>query len=188
MPWAGDWYLWCLFSLHHDVAYFDEPMVCYRDHDLSMTNQLTRTQALKCCEEEVAIQWAIKKKADLAGFARVSRDCLGAVSYVYAKSTARLRFGLPIPAMSMDQFEESLCRNASNERERKWVRSTMFAAIGDQHYWEGDIASAAKSYDAALAINPLQPKVIAKRTLTLLGGAGGFFRSSIRLLALGARR
>ncbi len=32
MPWCGDWYLWCVFALHYDVAYFAEPMVCYRKH------------------------------------------------------------------------------------------------------------------------------------------------------------
>src|SRR5688572_8994109 len=26
MPWAGDWYLWCLFALYYDVAYFAEAM------------------------------------------------------------------------------------------------------------------------------------------------------------------
>jgi len=188
MPWAGDWYLWCLFALHHDVAYFEEPMVCYRDHDLSMTNQLTRTQALACCEEEIEIQWDIKNRADKAGFAAMSGACLDAVSHVYATATARKRFGLPTPIMTVDQFEESLCRNTASERERKWLRSSVFAAMGSEYYWQGDIAAAARSYDAALAVNPLQPRVIAKRGLMLLGGAGGFFRNSLRSLALGARK
>jgi glycosyltransferase involved in cell wall biosynthesis len=42
MPWAGDWYLWCVFALYFDVGYFAEPMVCYREHDLSMTSSRTQ--------------------------------------------------------------------------------------------------------------------------------------------------
>src|SRR4051812_2463554 len=34
MPWACDWYLWSLYALHRDVAYFEEPMICYREHEL----------------------------------------------------------------------------------------------------------------------------------------------------------
>jgi glycosyltransferase involved in cell wall biosynthesis len=39
LPFAGDWYLWCAFALHYDVAYFAEPMVNYREHTESMTGQ-----------------------------------------------------------------------------------------------------------------------------------------------------
>src|SRR5262249_9321183 len=40
MVWAADWYLWCLFALSFDVAYFAEPMVSYREHDLSISSSL----------------------------------------------------------------------------------------------------------------------------------------------------
>src|SRR5712691_6861319 len=38
LPFSGDWYLWCHFSLHGDVGYLAEPMVHYRLHDANMTN------------------------------------------------------------------------------------------------------------------------------------------------------
>jgi len=32
LPHSGDWYLWCLFAMHFDVAYIAEPMVYRRIH------------------------------------------------------------------------------------------------------------------------------------------------------------
>ena len=32
---TGDWYLWSVFALFYDAGYFAEPMVCYRQHELS---------------------------------------------------------------------------------------------------------------------------------------------------------
>src|SRR5215469_1008235 len=48
MPWAHDWYLWCVFALLFDVGYFAEPMVCYRAHDSSITKTLMRENAEDC--------------------------------------------------------------------------------------------------------------------------------------------
>lgn len=62
MPWAGDWYLWCLFSLYSDVGYLAEPMVAYREHEQSMTSKLWRENVAACCEEDVKIPWAIRVK------------------------------------------------------------------------------------------------------------------------------
>lgn len=186
MPWAGDWYLWCLFALHTDVAYFCEPMVCYRDHGLSMTNQLTRTQAAVCCGEEIAIAWNIKKRADQAGLRAVSRACLRALCARYAKCAAATRFGLPSPVLSLDDVEESLRRNASSEQEKRWVRARTLAAMASQYYHQGDVASAKQFYEAAFRANPLLLGVIAKRALLSLGAAGDLLRGFIRFLALRA--
>jgi hypothetical protein len=185
MPWAGDWYLWSVFALHYDVAYFAEPMVCYREHELSMTNQLTRTEAAACCDEEISIPWDIKKRADEAQFVRVSRDCLRAVSELYAKCAATNRFGLGSPVMSLKRFEESLCHNCKNEGERNWVRARVFAEMGNELYWQGDVAAARQFYGAALRLRPLMPRVIAKRLLLSLGRPGSYFRGVIRSLASG---
>jgi glycosyltransferase involved in cell wall biosynthesis len=184
MPWAGDWYLWCLFALHYDVAYFAEPMVCYRQHGLSMTNQLTATKPAACCEEEIAIPWDIKRRADAAGFRNVSRNCLRAVALIYARHTASKRFGVPHPIVSLDEFEESLQRNTASEDERNFVRAHAFADMASRYYLQGDTASAKRFYEAAFKLNAWAPGVIVKRALLSLGAAGHLLRTMIRLVAL----
>jgi hypothetical protein len=184
MPWAGDWYLWCLFALDHDVAYFDEPMVCYRQHDLSMTTTLTLTKAMACCEEEIAICWEIKRRADRAGRRDVSREALRAVSEIYAKNAASTRFGLSSPLLTMQHVEDSLSRSTDSDAERTLVRARTLALMGSEHYWHGDRRAAARCYDAALRIDPLQPSVAVKRALITFGGAGDAFRGTVRSLAL----
>jgi glycosyltransferase involved in cell wall biosynthesis len=180
MPWAGDWYLWCLFAVYYDVAYFAEPMVCYRDHALSMTNHLTKQQAEACCEEELAIPWIIKQRADEAGFRGVSRECLRAVAEAYAEAVVSKRYGMSRVSMSLDQFEESLCQKTASERERTSVRAHVYARMGNEYYWQGNIASAKQFYQAALAKSPLMARVAAKRVLLSLGGPGNALRRLVR--------
>ena len=55
MPWAGDWYLWCVFALHTDVAYFAEPMVYYREHELSMTTSFMTQNLGACSADDLSI-------------------------------------------------------------------------------------------------------------------------------------
>ena len=114
--------LWCLFALHYEVAYFAEPMVCYRAHELSMTNKLWKEDVATCCEEDVRIPWAIKQESDAAGFRNVSRDCLDAVAHVYARAIATKRYGMSVPSLTFEQFEDSLCRNTASDSERERVQ------------------------------------------------------------------
>jgi glycosyltransferase involved in cell wall biosynthesis len=180
MPWAGDWYLWCLFALRFDVGYFAEPMVCYREHELSMTNKLWKEDIVACCEEDVAIPWAIKRKADEAGFRRVSRDCLSALCQIYAASIASKRYEMLRPALNLKQFEDSLCSNAANETERNFIRARVFAGIADGCYGRGELALAKQFYVASLRKDPRMPKVLAKWFLLSLGKSGDYVWSILR--------
>jgi glycosyltransferase involved in cell wall biosynthesis len=184
MPWANDWYMWCLFAFDYDVAYFDEPMVCYRQHGLSMTSQLTLSKAAACCEEEIRICWSFKHRADAAGRRELSREALQAVSEIYAKNAASVRFGRSSPILTVEQVEESLCHYTGVEAERQLVRARVFALMGSAHYWQGDLPAAAACYDAALSIDPFQPSVIAKRAMVSFGDAGTLFRVRLRSLSL----
>lgn len=179
MPWAGDWYLWCLFALHFDVAYFAEPMVCYRAHELSMTNKLWKEDVATCCEEDVRIPWTIKRKADVAGFHAVSRNCLDAVASVYALTIATKRYGMSKPSLTLGQFEESLCRNNTSERERDRVRSRVYAGVGNEYYWQGDIASAKNFFRLALKKDFWMGAVHVKRLLLSLGRPGEYLRKNV---------
>jgi glycosyltransferase involved in cell wall biosynthesis len=180
MPWAGDWYLWCLFALYHDVGYFAEPMVCYREHPLSMTNQLFDKNVEQCCEEDVFIPWAIKERADESGWREVSKDCLSALSFIYAKSIASKRYQMAKSFLSLEQFEHSLSRHRLDESERNWIRAQVYAGMGNEYYWAGDMASARQFYGKALEKRPWMVNILAKRLLLSLGKPGEFVGKCLR--------
>jgi hypothetical protein len=74
-------------------------MVCYRQHDLSMTTKLTRTKAMACCAEEIFV-------CGTSNRALIERVC----------RTSHAR-----------HVEESLCRNTDSEAERRLVRARVHA-------------------------------------------------------------
>ena len=174
MPWAGDWYLWCLFALYFDAGYFAEPMVCYREHELSMTNKLWNENVEGCCDEDVAIPWAIKRKADALGFDDISKACLEAVAEIYARSVVNERYQMARPALVLEQVENSLRSNCINEWERNWIRARVFAGMASRYYWRGECILAKQFYSDSLKMNPWMMKIHAKRLLLLLGGPGEF--------------
>jgi hypothetical protein len=183
LVWGGDWYLWCLFALYFDVGYFAEPMVCYREHDHSMTSILMQGNVEKCSAPDVAVPWMIRRKADEAGWRSVSRSCLGAAANEYARSIGSLmRYGTCKWSMTLEQFEESLRRNDANDQEKKLVRARVHAGIGDQYYWRGELALAKQFYLAGLRRDPWMPKVLGKCLLLLLGNQGAYLRRSFRAL------
>lgn len=75
MPYAGDWYLWCAFALHHDVAYLAEPMVNYRLHNSSMTNTLRGQDISILSRDLVALCWRIREKINATGHPSLQRHC-----------------------------------------------------------------------------------------------------------------
>jgi len=180
MPWAGDWYIWGLFALHYDVGYFAEPMVCYREHELSMTTQLWRENVLGCVEEDVAVPWAIKRKADAASFKEVSRDCLRAVARTYSDSILFARYSAKGPSLTLEQFEASLAQSPADESDRLWVRARIYEELGNAAYWRGDRAQARSYYRAARQKHAWMPGVMAKQLLLNLGWAGDWLRKRLK--------
>jgi glycosyltransferase involved in cell wall biosynthesis len=172
MPWAGDWYLWSLFALYHDVGFLSEAMVCYREHPLSMTKHLTDQQIDACSREEVSIPWAIKKLAAAAGFTHLKKTGAAAAANVYVRTIAYNRFKGSSAFMDMNRFEESLSENTQDEAERTWIRARVYAGIGNACYARGDRAAAKDYYDRALQKDPWMPKVRLKRMLLSSGRIG----------------
>jgi len=75
LPYSGDWYLWSLFAMHYDVAYFAEPMVNYRQHTLSMTSSLVNRDINICIANEITTLQRLEKKADAAGHTSLANLC-----------------------------------------------------------------------------------------------------------------
>lgn len=178
MPWCGDWYLWCLFAIHYDVGYLAEPMVCYRQHALSMTNTLWQKSAVACCEEETAVAWGVKRQADEAGALDVSKECLDAVGQVYARNIALKRPGVS-GSLTLEQFEESLHRNCTNEFERSRVRARVYAGMGNEYYWQAELPLAKEYYKRALKKDPWMLSIYVKRLLLSGGKRGDNLRKTI---------
>jgi hypothetical protein len=82
--------------------------------------------------------------------------------------------------MSLDQFEESLRCYTGDTREANFVRARVFAGMGNEYYWQGDLGSAERFYEAALRTDPLKVTVAAKRALLSLGRMGNLVRTVTR--------
>lgn len=176
MPWAGDWYLWCLFALYYDVGYFSEPMVCYREHELSMTQKLWSESGIACCEQDVGVIGEIKRRADESGFSNIARECLSSLAEVYARNISSKRYGMEEVSMKLDEFEESLCRWTNSDDERNWVRSRMYEFAGDRFFHEREFEKSMGYYRMALKGSWYNAKIWTKLLLQVFGGPGEYLR------------
>src|SRR5271166_7621 len=151
MGWVGDWYLWCLFALSYDVGYFAEPMVRYREHELSMTNTLTRKETVaNCSAADIAMFWLVRQRATELGLRETSKQCLAAVAQEYARQFMCKPYAQAASAMSLAEIEESLRRSTPSECERQLVRARLWASIGDKMCFKGDWRSARQYYFKSL--------------------------------------
>jgi hypothetical protein len=181
ISWGEDWYLWCVFALYFDVGYFAEPMVCYREHDLSMTSTLMQENPEICAANDLAMPWVVRQKALEAGCRRPSTIFLHAAADQYIRSVTSRRYQMSEWCISLGQFEESLCRNTPSETERNWVRARVYAGIGDEYYLQGELPLARRFYLAGLQKDLTMAKVVAKLFLLLLGSPGDQLRRGLRL-------
>jgi hypothetical protein len=180
MPWCGDWFLWCLFALHHDVAYLSEPMLCYREHhDLSMTSQLTTRKLDACATEEIAVPWTIREKALQAGYARVARECLIGAALAYSRTLASKRFRDSSRFMNFGLFEESLATHTESSVDRDFVRAHTLLGVGNEYYWQGEHELAKRFYGEALRENRWMMTARFKSMLLSLGKRGELVRKAI---------
>ena len=174
--WGGDWYLWCVFALFFDVAYFAEPMVCYRYHELSSSAFITSQRIENCVLADIAVPWMVKQKAEEAGLRRVYNTCLHAIANEYARHLTGKEYPSGTWDITLDQFEQSLCQNTQSETERSRIRARTYASVADRYYFRGDLASAKKFYWASLKEDPMISKVYAKLILLSLGKVGDAVR------------
>jgi len=179
MVWAADWYLWCLFAFSFDVGYFAEPMVGYRQHDLSISSSLTNQNLKLCAAADIAVPWLIRQKASESGLKMLSRECLHAVANEYARHGESKRYRDATSWMTLSDFEESLCRGTQDEMERNWIRARFYAARGDGLYTKGKLSAARSFYLAGLRKDPKMAKVYLKLIFSL-GKPGVFLRKLSR--------
>ena len=182
MPYAGDWYMWCIFALHYDVAYLAEPMVNYRLHPQTMTSQFTRERSRVFTTEGPAVLWRMKHAAELAGHAQVANKCEQRLIDRYANYLmAELWKGSPY-CMTFQEYEESLRQHAARPGERSRINARVYAWLGDEYYLRGDFAHALEFYGRALRQDAAMPKIWAKYALLASGKAGIGCREGLSVL------
>jgi hypothetical protein len=170
MPHAGDRYLWSLWALTYDVAYFAEPMVGYRLHDLNIMKSLKQSGLV--IADLLAWQTRIRKKAHEAGLGNLTSTWITNVSNLYGYSLLSERFQDSAHRMTFDSFEESLRLNAADLKEQKRVRGRVFACFADGCYSRGEFSETLSFYRRALRENPWMPKLWGKYALLKTGKLG----------------
>jgi glycosyltransferase involved in cell wall biosynthesis len=178
LPYAGDWYLWCVFALHCDVAYFAEPMVNYRLHDLSMTNQLSRRQRVA---DNLLVWWRLERLAKERGHLALVDKCQAFIAGQYAQCLVPQNGGY---SMSFEEFEASLQENVPGPSQGGRIRARVYARVADEYYRSERFGSALQYYGLGLQEDPTMLKVRAKRFLLRMGKAGIWVRRRF----LGSRR
>ena len=176
LPYAGDWYLWCAFALHREVAYLSEPMINYRIHQLSMTNHLTRPPRNA---DNLAVRWRIKCLAEAMGARGVVRECLKSIAEYYAYCLQN-HFALADEySMTLGEFERSLHENTRAPQEERRIQARVYASVGDGHYRRGEFHEALSSYALGLRFDKWMPMVWMKAALLRMGSAEMLVRQSL---------
>jgi glycosyltransferase involved in cell wall biosynthesis len=178
MPFAGDWYLWMLFSLHRDVGYLADPMVTYREHDLSMTTLLREQDTRICAEDDLRALWQIRFRAEESGHANLAvlaRDAVvDRASLLLVPGTSRsLR-----PAYTVSDFEAFVTANSTRRKDSLALRRLVYARSADRAFWGNDFAAAEVLYRLSLELHPCQIKVALQYALIVLGKPGLLLRKA----------
>jgi glycosyltransferase involved in cell wall biosynthesis len=178
LPYAGDWYLWSIFALHYDVAYFAEPLVSYRLHPLNITKRLTYREHLA---DNLNVISRIACLAQEAGCSKsIVRRWRKSVPNVYARWLASEIFQSGETSIATEEFEESLKQQATDAQEARIIRAEVYAGVGDRFYAKRDLPGALRFYRMAFDMDMWAPKVWAKIILMRLGKVGVFLRDNAR--------
>jgi glycosyltransferase involved in cell wall biosynthesis len=182
LPYTGDWYLWCHFSLYANVAYLAEPMVNYRLHDLNISHVLNKRTPEAIIAEGLKIRWRIRYLAEAARYREFVKFCKANIASDYAmRITRKLMDDWPY-GITSEEFESSLPEYCQSPSEVAYIRACVYASLGDHYYKSWDIQRALQYYRGALRQDPYHLPTMAKYTLLRSGKPGiGIMRAIIRL-------
>jgi len=173
LPFAGDWYLWSLFALHYDVAYFAEPMVNYREHAGSMTQALIDKDIRTLSSDDLEVRWRVRAQIEKAGQTQLLRQCDDALARDYAYFLAARSYrGVSAPPMSDQEFKASVAAHTDDAGVRSTMARKAFTALADECYARHEYRAAAPHYLRALRHNVTDFTLWMKLGLLCLGDAG----------------
>lgn len=184
LPYACDWYMWCVLALHYDVAYFSEVMACWRVHNESLTNAFKHEGSRVCIEDELDVLFRVAREAEVVGLPSIRRACDASIANraaraLKADAAGDMRSGL----LSELDLEKIFQRNPRETKDNENLQALFSIALGDAEFWRGENNKAAQSYWTALKLRPLWLKAWVKYLLLWLGSAGIGVRRFVALVA-----
>lgn len=179
LPFAGDWYLWCLFALHFDVGYVAEPMVNYRDHhQLSMTTTLKKKDVGILMRDSLNVLWRMKREAEKHHQGTVAKFCEKAIAYEYARFLTGTNY---IPyQMRLDECEQSIAHFSQFPGEANSILARVHLSTGDIRLGLKEQGEALRLYKLSLKHDSLLADAWLKYILLNMGGLGMWVRQRRR--------
>lgn len=178
LPHSGDWYLWCLFAMHFDVAYVAEPMVCRRIHGDNM-HKLYRDEATdRLYNNILAVPARIMEFAKMQNADEIAQACKKTLGIEFCHQIAAIDNWHP-KSITLDEFENALSRFSLNQSEKRDIRAITYTQLGDHFYWSGDFAIARRYHRMAWDLESRNIVVLLKYMLSLAGNAGVPFRDGV---------
>ena len=159
MPYGGDWYLWCMFALHYDVAYLAEPMVEYRQHDLAMCATLSQENIRKCIDDDVVLHRRIGAEAERLGFHDIAAMCAEQNAVQFGRYLSGVSIRGTIATMSVEDMESRLAAMVPEKGERNHIAALAYVKAGDKFFWKQDYPEASLMYRKALCRRQWWPTV-----------------------------
>lgn len=181
LPNTGDWFLWCLFAMHYDIAYFAEPMVNYRLHKKQMTDWFLSEEPLLHAENDIIARWHTMKSAQEAGLSSLASDWAESLARFAAYQIIRAEDG-DRKALNSSAVQNLLRKYAVDENEREAMACLLVKALGDRYLDRGMRSKAAECYGNALRRGPISGKLLAKYGLSRMGSMGSCVLDGWRLI------
>jgi glycosyltransferase involved in cell wall biosynthesis len=173
LPHANDWYMWCTLALHHDVAYFAEPMACCRVHGESLTAAFNRGNNHVCIADEINVLCRVARQAELSALPSLRRACNASIASHAVQAMKSSPAGdATKPDLSESDLEALLQHKARDAKDEEDLRARLSVAIGDAAFWRGDRIRAIRSYSEGLKLRPWWVKSWAKYLLLRSGTVG----------------
>lgn len=189
LPHAGDWYLWGVFALYHDVGFCAEPMVTRRFHQANMSSGFYKEATAAMFANNLGVLQGIRARAKKESFDDVVDGCRRGVAAEFLRQvTPRNAGDIVAVYLSPDEFEESLESLGYSRGDEAQIRAQVYEGLADAHYERGEFAQASACYERALRRGRPTLNLRVKKALLKMGSAGNLLRDSISKLKQQARR
>lgn len=176
MPYACDWYLWCVLALHYQVAYLADAMVFVRIHEQSLSTAFSQGPTPICVVDELNVLSRVARQVELVGVASQRHAFNVAIASRAARVLEAEPSGIAKRGLSKAEFEVLLRSHMRDVRDEKDLRALVYMAIGDEQYWNGEYRRAEQSYRSGLKLRPLWLGSWAKYLLLRTGSLGDCVR------------
>jgi glycosyltransferase involved in cell wall biosynthesis len=184
LPHATDWYLWCMFALHYDVAYVAEPMATFRMHEESLTSLFNKEGSPVCLVDELNVLWRVAREAERVRGVSIREECNEAIAILAAVGRESSPMRAQRPGLSEDEFNALLRQNAKDSNDEKDIQARVYAVLGDERYWSGRYGKAAEAYWLVLKLRPWSLRAWAKYLLVRTGKLGNRVRQLVTSIAV----